>query len=369
MSFEKEENSSFKNELDPDELSKNMDFGTAVDLTTDEPMAIPQESADDASNGVLDPIVGNDNVTPDLSFDFDEIKQIVDTHFANVKKLVRYNKEKDANVLALSKQMQIYRDGVEATLFKRLALELIPYREDCKKSMRNYSEKELSQKDAEKYLEYLQQDYEDLLGSLAIEKSGDTYTYNGKSIDATLPKAVYHEVTNFEEVSVPDIDIRTTRDLIEYFTACENKLSKDIKNNTVLDSLMGDYITNGAIYEAGLYQIVLYPTVRKMVKFYEELVIHVKASCAELDEKNGTTIYLRELAYAIEHLDKILEMCNVYVSPDFSDVYDPKKHRMLKTIPTDNAELNATVAKRYTDCYIMDDKVIYPAKVDLYKAN
>ena len=41
------------------------------------------------------------------SFDFTEVKNIINEHFAIIKGLVRYSKEKDANVLTLSKSIRI----------------------------------------------------------------------------------------------------------------------------------------------------------------------------------------------------------------------------------------------------------------------
>ena len=116
------------------------------------------------------------------SFDFTEVKNIINEHFAIIKGLVRYSKEKDANVLTLSKQLQVYRDGLENTLFKRIALELIEYREGCRKSLREIDKQQLNVQDAVKYINYLKLDFEDMLENLGIECKEGAVFYNKKDI-------------------------------------------------------------------------------------------------------------------------------------------------------------------------------------------
>ena len=41
---------------------------------------------------------------------------------------------------------------------------------------------------------------------------------------------------------------------------------------------------------------------------------------------------------------------------------------MMRAVKTENPEQNGMVAKRYCDCYLLGDKIIYPAKVEVYKA-
>jgi molecular chaperone GrpE (heat shock protein) len=48
-------------------------------------------------------------------------------------------------------------------------------------------------------------------------------------------------------------------------------------------------------------------------------------------------------------------------------VFDPQKHKILKTIPTSDEQLDRTIANTYTDCYTYDGKVVYQSKVDVYK--
>ena len=58
--------------------------------------------------------------------DLQKIKEVIDNHFKTVEGLVRYNKSKDENVLILSKQIQVYRDGfAKIVLFSCLTKKLL----------------------------------------------------------------------------------------------------------------------------------------------------------------------------------------------------------------------------------------------------
>lgn len=296
---------------------------------------------------------------------FAEIKKLIDDHFNSIKGLVRYSKEKDANVLTLSKQMEVYRDGVEASLLKRVALEIIEYRESCRKSLRGAKDSVLSAQEAKKYIGYLQLDFEDVLENLAIKCSDDAVLYNRKNIELELDKPSFSDVPALEEVTLPDSEIVDLNSLTEYLKNCEVSLSQMVKNNTILDSLIKDYIAIASVYEQGLHQVVLYPVVRQIAKFYRALSQRIDTLA--IDECNASETYREQLSLVIEEVEKILELCNVQIDGYVSDTYDPKKHRILKMIDTEETEKNGQVACRYTDCYTMEDKVIYLSKIDVYK--
>ena len=298
--------------------------------------------------------------------DFAEFKQLIDAHFAAIKGLIRYSKEKDANVLTLSKQLQSYRDGFENTLFKRIAMEFIEYRERSRKSLRELEGKDLGLQQAEKYIGYLKLDFEDLLENLNIKIDDNGIYYNKKDINGEPKKATFGDIPQVEDVEAPNTDITCFEELAKYLQAQENAIAQMIKNNTVLDLALKDYIAVSASYEEGLYQVVLYPVIRRIAKVYSSL--SEKVENAAVTEENATQCYAEILAWIIDEIDAILEICNVTIDPYVSDVYDPKKQRILKMIETDNAELNGHVIKRYSDCYIMEEKTIYLSKVDVYKA-
>lgn len=318
-----------------------------------------------ASN--TDLVCSNESNLKEGALDFVEVKQLIDTHFNVIKGLVRYTKEKDANVLALSKQLQAYRDGFESSLLKRVALEIIEYREGCRKSLRDASISKLNAKDAQKYISYLKLDYEDMLENLGIKCIDNGVLYNGKNIESSLEKIFFKDVPQIEDVELGNLKIVDMNSLVEYLKGCHDVLFKMMQNNTILDSVIKDYISISTVYEQGLYQVVLYPIIRDITKIYHTLSQRLES--LEITDSNAIKTYSVQLSLLIEEVEKVLELCNVQIDSYVSDAYDPKKHRILKMIDTDNSELNGQVICRYTDCYTMGDKVIYLSKVDVYKSN
>lgn len=301
------------------------------------------------------------------AFDYESIKKIIDAHYATIVSIVRYNKEKDANVIALSKQMQAYRDGFEATMFKRVALELVSYREDCKKTRDGLTPGCLSVEKVAKYLDYMTQDLEDLMLNIGVENKNGEYTYNGKPLTDGVTAAEIREVPVPEPLPPLGGEIASDAQLVEYIRACEDNIKKLIADNAALDNLLTYYINANKAYEQGIYQVALYPVIRHIISLHDDIAEEQAERVAEMTEETAVVVYSDALDMAITRCENILALCGVEIVREFSDKYDPKTQRVLKLIPTEDPALNEVVAQRYCDCYKMEDKVIYPSKVDVYK--
>lgn len=302
------------------------------------------------------------------AFDYNAIKKVIDDHFANLISVVRFVKEKDANVLALSKQMQAYRDGFEQTLFKRIALDIIGYREDCRKSLETLTPGSVNAERAGKYIDYLSQDLTDMLSNNGVEQSGDgTYTYNGKPMTGEIERITFRDLPPQQQFELPQTEVADEAGLIEYLKSCEQVVTAAVKYNATLDSVLADYINASKVYERSLSQMLLFPVFRKIISLCDSIA----ADKAEepITDENAVDVYGDVLRNVIGGCRAVLEMCNVIIDdevPQLTD-YDPRRHRSLKLVMTDDPELNGKIARRSTDCYIMDEKVIYPAKVEIYK--
>lgn len=339
-----------------------------ADGVTAEPIAAAQPAPQPAPAPAVAPVC-DPAPAPTPAFDFDGMKKIIDAHFANVINVVRYVKEKDANVLTLSKQMQSYRDGFEQTLFKRIALDLIGYREDCRKSSATLTPGSVNAERVDKYIDYLAQDLEDILTNNGVEQADNgEYTYNGRPMVGDVERVTFRDPPEPQAFELPQADITDEAGLIAYLKECEQTVAAAVKYNAVLDSVLADYINASKVYERSLSQVLLFPVFRKIISLCE--FIRNSKTEPENADRQPTDKYASVLTDAIAQTRAILELCNVYVDdevPMLTD-YDPRRHRSIKLNITDDPELNGKVTNRSTDCYVMDDKVIYPAKVELYKS-
>ena len=338
-------------------------------------------SIDEMNAGSQTPIVDSPNTaetqatisqeekveTPE--FDFQELKTHLDTHFLNLRNLIKYTKEKDSNVNKLNVELQKYRDGVEPVLFKSIALALISFREDCRKSMRDMKSYQKQVADINKLLRYLVLDYEDLLMNIGLEFVDDEYKYQGKSIsEKSVDFKVFEEViVESVESEMPLCDLTSSEQFLEYLHCVENEIKKILQNNTLQDQIVGKYIQQASAYENGVWSIVLHPVLRKLIRCFEKTKEMVDAVNPTLTDDNCNQEYVRVLDCVSSELGELLVECRVSIEPVVDTHYDPKKHRILKMLPTEDETLNGKIANVYSDCYIMEDKVIYPAKIDILK--
>lgn len=306
---------------------------------------------------------------PVVSIDFLEVKKLIHAHYVNVVTFLKYNKDKDANVNKLTKQMNAYREGLEATMFKSLAINVIGYRESCQKALRDLETREFGVEEFKKYLRYLNLDFQDLLSELGVEeKEPNKWTYNGKDLNADVAKGgVDESVPEVTYTPLPIMQVNSVEEMAAYLKASEELIQKTLQTNAVLDKTLGNYIEYCSLYEKGVYQVALYPVIRKLIKMGNEL----QEVCVELSEEatadDYKEQYVKTLEYAVEESENVLALCNVMIESEGLEKFDGKKHRMLKAIKTEDPALNGVVAKKYCDCYSMDDKIIYPSKVDVYR--
>lgn len=304
----------------------------------------------------------------DVGTDYEQFKVLIDSHFQTIKNLLKFNKEKDANVSKLSVTLQKYREGFDINLLKAVALHVISYREDAKKAYREFKGKELPLDTAKKYLGYIIMDYEDLLSNLGIECVDGEWRYNNKKINAEVSsKITFSEPEPVEVADATAFNVTSFDELIAYTKAVEAQIIAVLKNNAERDKLLNAYIEYSSLYESGVQQAVLYPVIRKIVSVYEHAQTMVAEKTDGLTENNCGESYISALEEIIDATETVLGVCSVAIDSHVSDIYDPKKQRILKMVATDDESKNSMVINRYTDCYLMDDKVIYPQKIDVYK--
>ena len=308
------------------------------------------------------------NEETDSNEDFKELISNIDAHFLSVRNLLKFNKDKDQNISKLTTELQMYRDGLETKLFKSIALSLIGLREDCKKSVREFKDRGLSLDEAKKYLNYLVYDYEDLLANLNIVIEEEKIFYNGKLVELGFDKKInVCSVDEFVLPEVPKLAAEDKQSIIQYLVDVENYIVEVLKSNSNLDKILKVYIENASLYEQGIHQVILYPVVNEIAKLYGVIKNQISNLMETLDEVNTVEVYVATAQIIIDGLDLILSKCNIVIESFVSEQYDPLKHRLLKVVYSDNQAENGKAINIYSDCYLMDGRVIYPQKVDVIK--
>lgn len=298
----------------------------------------------------------------------EEYKVVLEEHFQKLRTLIKYTKTKDETIQKLSNELQKYREDYCAKTFKSIATLLISFREDCRKSLSDLDSFDLTFEKAKKFMSFLESDFEELLSNAGCEEDNDGWHFNGKPLFIDEPTAI-----EFPQLFVVDGSKYDNNDVIvgsnvkDYLTDAESKIRLILADNGKLDKCLNDYCTLATAIENDIVILCVYPSIRKLISIYEKSKQKINMSLNELNEDNMVDYYSEILIFLISQLEDVLLSGGVKVDTTTDDFFDTRKNRLVRVITTTDAELDRKIAKQHTECYTMNDVVIYPAKVDVYK--
>ena len=317
----------------------------------------------------------NDALPADPSFavsetEWVEIKALLDKRYAEIAALLRYNKTKDESIQRLSAEVQKYREGFAFSSLKPFINALITLREDCRKSIRDAKQFALDDEKVKKYLEYLVSDFEEMLANVGLERNDNSISINGKPLlGSTQPKVLPAQPLTDEQKNddpsqtlVCAEAVKNISELIEYLNKSEEAIRLAIQDRTVLDKTIQEYIALAARTDAEHYFALAAPVARQTYALYDSIFAKSQSAGNSLIE-----LYNEVLEEVINKAGHILTGAGMEIETFDSGMFDTQKHKLLKTIPTNDEKLDRTIANTYTDCYIYDGKVVYQSKVDVYK--
>ena len=116
-----------------------------------------------------------------------------------------------------------------------------------------------------------------------------------------------------------------------------------------------------------MVKLFVLPAVRLAVSVGKKLRTMAEDAMAELTDENCNEKYTQCLEYVIGALEDVLYNGGIKIETDICDTFDAKRNRLMKAIPTEDPEMDRKIATTYTECYTMNEKIIYPSKVDVYK--
>ena len=304
-----------------------------------------------------------------------ELKALLDKRYAEIANLLRYNKTKDESIQRLSAEVQKYREGFAFSALKPFINALIALREDCRKSVRDAKQFALDDEEVKKYIGYIVSGFEEMLSNIGLERNNDSISINGKTLSGlSQPKELPAQPLTSEQkdgdssqISICADTVKNTSELIEFLNKSEEAIRLALQDRAVLDKTILEYITLTARTDAEYYLALAAPISRKLYKLYDD----ISGKSRTAGNYSGDMIvklYINILNDIIKEIEIILTDAGTKIETETLDgVFDTQKHKILKTIVTDNEKLDRAIANTYTDCYTYDGKVIYQSKVDVYK--
>jgi len=325
------------------------------------------------------PIQQNDSLTVDQQpfvtseTEWAALKALLDKRYTEIATLLRHNKTKDESIQRLSAEVQKYREGFAFSALKPFINALISFREDCRKSVRDAKQFALDEEKAKKYIEYLVSDFEDLLSNIGLERNDNSISINGKPLSGELQQNAMSgnplggdQVNNDSLESLTSIEnINNISELVQYLNKSESAIRNAIQDKSLIDKTIQEYIVLTARTDAEHYLALAAPVSRQLYSLYD----YISKKSQDVDTSSAdeyVNIYNTLLDEIINKIEVILTNAGMIIE-SLDDVFDTQKHKLLKTIPTNDEKLDRTIANKYSDCYSYDGKIIYQSKVDVYK--
>ena len=331
----------------------------------------PEELAEEAENAAEETVEEPAAAQEDkflVEYPKEEFEALIAAHFRTVAGAVMTLRSKEESITRLSKDLQKYREGFAAKSFKAAAMAMIDLREASRKALANLDKPTTFDKIC-RFMEYLVDDVDDLLTEIGLEcekSTGYVWVYNGTPIFKKEVESVrYPELFELEErvLSFP----KPGESLTEYLKECEEAVLSAVTDITGYDKCIEDYVKLARAIDDGLLAAEVYPVLRALAHFAPRFKADVTEARSALTEENAVEEYARLLTELIEKLEILLEIGGVEVEPVCEDIYNVKKHKIIKLIPTEDESLDRAIESVITDCYTLNSIVISPAKIFAYK--
>lgn len=357
----------------PEEVEEAAAEETVEETVDEEPEVTEEQETEEA---VEEPAC--EPCAPTYSDDqYEEIKTKFAEFYDTVLRSVRNTKAKDDAVYNINKELQKYKDDYFLQISKALVNDLIGFREDCKKSDSDMTEFGLSGDKLISYFECTAEQINDLLSVHGVTEENGIYSYNGRVIYPTpeYPKATANDdgdgyVSAEPELETVDFNAVTTAE--ELYDA----LGKSVKNIETLLARDEAFVStiNGMFLASKKQQavcdgVLIVPALVKMIQIGDYFAKRCDALKNAADDAAKACIYTETYTYISDYVEKLLLNFGVTVRSEIDRVFDAKYHRVLKMtkITAEESDKEKTVARYCSDCYMYGDKVVYPAKVIIYK--
>lgn len=336
---------------------------------TEEKIAAATETAVEQTEATVEPVANAPIMLAQQ--DFELLKSGFKAYYDALLRMIKNTKDKDATISKITRELQKYREGFAKSLKKPIAVSLLSFLEDNKKTLRELEDYAKDRDGVLKYLGYLLSDLEAVLELYDIrcdEEGGFTVKLKPASeADAeSIPEVELIELPEPEGVEYAE-GAATVDTLVEYLKLGQARVEALIGNNGALDANLAAYTAIASSIDRTNADAVLMPIYRKLAALYLAVAKKIREAEAEITEENFSAVYRGVLELVTESCSDLLTFMDVTVLDELTDEFDSKTCKILKILPTADAELDKKIAARHTSAYLLEGAVIYPAKVSVYK--
>lgn len=374
---------------DIDEQSPAISDNDTATVSEEEQVSYSDEQADLSGSDIILESAENsaeeENINCsacDKAFDdeqFTALRNDLNKYFTDIARLIGNTKSKDAALYSSNRELQKFKDNYFVEITEPLALDLIALREDFKKTVEDAVKYNPDKKVLCKNLKVTIDQIDNVLVMHDVEEKNGSFYFNGKafyppledcekSASQELPS---EEVSLTEKLVLPALQPEDntaeafSKFLAESLSRIESILSEE-ENLVKTVSILRDVnkkqldVCNG---------FLLTPLFASFIQLEEYMYRRLRELESAESDDVAMSIYKDSYVYGKSYIERLLLKFGVHVYSFVSDDFQPKYHRVLRVnkIGADEAEKDKKVAQYCTDCYTLGDKVVYPAKVIVYK--
>lgn len=177
--------------------------------------------------------------------------------------------------------------------------------------------------------------------------------------DTSLPdEEINKKEDTTEEANSPQEEKEVITLLKELSEKFDKKIAVDKHKNELFDKMYDELNS----YKTDIYSKILKPIIMDLIMYIDD----TNKILRDIEKDNAEKIF-KVLKDVPEDLLEVLERNGVEAFHENTEIFNAKTQRVLKTIPTDDPEMDDKIESRIRQGYKWNDKVIKPEMIQCYK--
>jgi molecular chaperone GrpE len=193
------------------------------------------------------------------------------------------------------------------------------------------------------------------------EMEPTTQPVQEEPVDEQKPEAEAEAEPETSEITEPESATDLER-IMAMIGDISKKFDEKIARDSHKDQLFDKMYAELSSYKNDIYQKMLKPFIMDTIMLIDDTNKLIR----DMD-KTDTEKVFKVLSGIPDDLLNILERNGIEAFEDESDTFNAKTQKVLKTVPTDNPELDYKIESRIRQGYKWDEKVIKPEIIQCYK--
>lgn len=190
-----------------------------------------------------------------------------------------------------------------------------------------------------------------------------------------LDEVIIEELENPEEEKTEEVkeekeseekDPITMEALMQKLEQLDDKFTEKIETDEYKNQLFDKLHQQLRMYQEDVIATAINPIIMEVIQLLDGLKAQRQRFPEEATPENYNRL-IEKFDGVIEDVEDLLEGLDVDIYSIEGNHPDPKRQKIIKTVPTDEKNLNNLIAKKISDGYIRQNHIIKYEKISVYK--